>query len=120
MFNYLEKLRQKPEHTKTLIAFSGSLFVAGCILLVWLTIVFPNILEDNKIRDKVLSNEPSPLSSFFENINSGFSSIMGQFSEVKAKISDFSSSTQHYNNSGTNINNDLGSTTVDYPSSIKE
>lgn len=86
MFEYLEKLRQKPEKTKTLIAFSTSLFFAGTILVVWLTVVFPDIKQDKAVRDRIASTEPSPFSIFFGNISDGFSGIKNQFDSAKEKI----------------------------------
>lgn len=86
MLNYIEKLRQKPEKTKTFIAFSASLFFAGTILLIWITVVFPDIRQDQAVKDRIASIEPSPFSAFFGNIANGFSGIKNQFDNTKEKI----------------------------------
>ena len=75
MFNFIEKLRQKPESSKTLIAFSFSFLFAGTIFLVWLTVVLPDIRQDQEIKDKVAKIEPSPFSTFFGNVANSFSAL---------------------------------------------
>lgn len=90
MFDLIHKLRQKNDRTKTFIAFSASLFFAGTIFLVWMTVVLPDVRQDKKVKDKIASIEPSPFSSFFNNIAQGFSGIKGQFSNIKEKVSELS------------------------------
>lgn len=109
MFEYLEKLRQKPEKTKNFIAFSASLFFAGCIFLMWLTVVFPDVRQDQATKDKIAAIEPSPFSALFGNIAKGFSEVQNKFTSVKSVISNFSANAVYYESTTTpekdNLNN---------------
>lgn len=83
MFNYLEKLRQKPERSKNRFAFLSAFSFAGIIFVIWLSVVYPNFTEQKKREDKVRSLEQSPLSSFFENVSVGFGEVGENVSSIK-------------------------------------
>ena len=42
MFDLIEKLRQKPNRTKKLIAFLGALLFVGIIFVIWLSVILPD------------------------------------------------------------------------------
>lgn len=96
VLEFIEKLRQKPEKTKNFIAFSASLFFAGCIFLMWLTVVFPDVRQDKATKDKIARNEPSPFSALFGNIAKGFSGVQEKFTDVKSIVSNFSANAVYY------------------------
>lgn len=121
MFELIEKLRQKPDSTKALVAFSVSLAFAGTIFLVWFTVVLPDIRQDNEIKEKMAKIEPSPFSTFFGNIANSFYALKDQVVDVKTKISEMSNTPVYYNststktntgNSNTNYSNGTASTTT--------
>ena len=83
MFDYIEKLRQKPEHIKKQIAFLISLLFAGIIFIVWLTVIMPGFEQQKQIDDRVAKSEPSPFSTFIGMLSSGTSAMSDQVSKIK-------------------------------------
>ncbi|MBI4155768.1 MAG: hypothetical protein HY507_00870 [Candidatus Zambryskibacteria bacterium] len=96
MFDFLEKLRSKPEKVKKQIAFFVSIFLAGIIFVVWLSVIYPDFRQSQKQKQKVENLTPSPFSTFTTQLSSGISSISEKFSEIKNTISSFSTSPAYY------------------------
>lgn len=101
MFEYLEKLRQKPERVKKHIAFTIAFFLAGVVFVVWLTSVYPDFSQSQSREAQAESLTPSPLSTFEGQLSSGISAISEKFSEVKNSISSFSTGPLYYNATNT-------------------
>ena len=96
MFDLLEKLRQKPEGTRHTIAFAMAFFVSAIILVVWLTVIYPDWSNSQSLQAKVVAKSPSPWSAFIDNISNGASAIGSQIGAIKGVISSFSSTTPVY------------------------
>jgi cytoskeletal protein RodZ len=103
MFELIEKLRQKPDGAKKRIAFLMSFVFVGIIFVVWLSVVFPNFLQQKNIDDRVSAAEPSPFSTFTGIVSQGASSIGEQFSKIKNIGSSFFSGSDYYNLASTTL-----------------
>jgi len=106
MFEFLEKLRSKPEATKKRIAFFGALIFSGCILTIWLSVVLPQI-KNFKIVEEPKTETPSPLSALGDNIYDGFSSIKEAFGGVKNSIDSFTTEIEQYQNYASSTENSV-------------
>lgn len=89
MFQYIEKLREKPDSTKKRVAFLGAFMVSGIIFVVWLSVLYPSWRNQERKEEAASKIEPSPLSGFAGNISQGFSSMRGEFSKIKESMSFF-------------------------------
>ena len=96
MFKYLEKLREKSESQKKRTAFLFSFLFVGIIFVVWLTAVFPTVLQQKSIDDRVASSGPSPLSTFESVLSQSTSAIGDQVAKLKSIGSVFSGPTDYY------------------------
>lgn len=96
MFELIEKLRKKPEHTKKRYAFLFAFFVSGIIFVVWLSIIVPDFMDQKSKEDKIASLEPSPFGAFWESFKTGTTAIGEQFSEFKKTISSISTNPSYY------------------------
>lgn len=88
MFEFLEKLRQKPDGAKKQIAFLFSFFLVGIIFVVWLSIIYPDFRQDAEIEKTVPKLEPSPLETFKNTFKTGTSAIGEQISKLKGTITE--------------------------------
>lgn len=86
MFEYIEKLRQKPEKTKKQVAFLIALSFSGLIFVIWLSVIFPEWREGERKEAKVVKSEPTPLSGFMANLSAGIDGMKEQFSELKDTV----------------------------------
>ena len=93
MFDFIEKLRQKPDRTKKQIAFLVSLLLAGIIFVIWLSVIYPDFSQTQAKETAVSKQEPSPLSNFSDTFSSGISAIGDQFNKIKESLSSFSTTT---------------------------
>jgi cytoskeletal protein RodZ len=101
MFEFLEKMRSKPEGTKKWFAFSVAFCFAGTILVVWLTVIMPDFSAQEKQKSAALASEPSPLATFGTTLSSGFSAIGDQIAGLKTAASSISTGLQNYTASST-------------------
>lgn len=99
MFEYIEKLRGKPEATKKRIAFFGALVFSFFILVIWLSVVVPKVKNPEVVKEKPTT--PSPLSAIGDNISDGFSSIKEAFSGVKDSVESIGLEMEQYQNIAT-------------------
>jgi hypothetical protein len=113
MFEFLEKLRQKPENVKKRIAFLTAFSFAGIIFVVWLSIVYPDLKNSNPDKNSSKESEPTPLSALGENISAGFSSISGEFGEIKNMIGGFVQNTSEFVATTSVANTEISSTTTE-------
>ncbi len=98
MFDFIERLRQKPESSKKKIAFLTSFALVGLIFAVWLSVIYPDFRFREKQKQTAAAVETSPTSSFFENIKEGFSGIKSQIKNIKDSISSVGTSTYYVSN----------------------
>jgi len=97
MFDYLDKLRQKPERTKKQVAFFVASFIVGVIFVVWFSIIYPQITVSKHQTAKVPENtEPSPASAFSQTFFAGLSAISEQVSKIQETVSSFSTLPTYY------------------------
>ena len=96
MFNYIEKLRQKPESQKKRFAFLAALCVCGLIILVWFSVVIPKFRQEKQTDDKIANTESTPTSALTRTFSDGFSAIVTQFKNIKNIISSFKSSGESF------------------------
>lgn len=95
MFEYLEKLRQKPESSRKKIAFFTSFSVVAVIFAVWLTVIYPDFKKetDQKIAE---SKTDESTENFARTFTEGVGRIGSEIGKVKSLISVFSSATTTY------------------------
>lgn len=86
MFNWLEKIRQKPLSKRRLIAFGLSFLFTGILFVVWLSVWLPGINREEEIVKKVESFS-TPKDSFLQNISSAWQGITEQYSQLEAVLS---------------------------------
>jgi len=86
MFNFLEKLRQKPDRVKKQIAFLIALFFSGLIFVIWLSVIYPDFKRRQQRTERVSNLEPSPIETFGETFKTGASAIGEQFTQLKESI----------------------------------
>jgi len=95
MFDFIEKLRQKPDRTKKQIAFLVSLLLAGIIFVIWLSVIYPDFKQKQAKESAISKLEPSPLSNFTDTFSSGISAIGEQFNKIKESISSLATTTYY-------------------------
>lgn len=101
MFEFLEKLRSKPEKTRKLVAFSTALSFVGIIFLVWISILYPDWKYQKDKEDKITSKEPSPINTMIDAVSKTLINVKDQVSLLGGITSDISSTTFHYVSSTT-------------------
>ena len=104
MFNFLEKLRQKPPHIRKQIAFLVAFSIAGIIFVIWLSVIYPDFRQKQDQEEKISQLEPSPVSSFGQTLTSGISAIKEQFGQLKSAVSSFTTDQTHYSAPATDTN----------------
>ncbi len=87
MFKLIENLRAKPERTKKRFAFLVSFLVAGIIFVVWLTIIYPDFMQNQNEVAHVVKPDPSPLSTLGATISNGFGAIGDEYNKMKEAFS---------------------------------
>lgn len=75
MFDYLEKLRQKPKSTRKFIAFCASFAFTGIVFVFWVVVMMPSIWSDRTASLRASQNEPSPISSLSQIFSDGSRAI---------------------------------------------
>ena len=99
MLELIEKLREKPDHVKRQVAFCVAFFFAGLIFVIWLSVIYPDLKQNQVTEEKVTNLEPSPFSTFISTASSGFGGISAEFSKIKNTLSSFSTSPAYYSTS---------------------
>ena len=84
LFQYIEKLRGKPERVKKQIAFLFSFAVTGIIFVVWLSFIYPDFRHSQSAKDT--TNTASPVSAFSDIFSSGISAIVEQFGRIQEMV----------------------------------
>ncbi len=85
MFDFLESLRNKSEHTRRVIAASISLAITLAIGVVWGTVSFSRIQEERtiaQVRAESTPDAPSPFAAIKENTARAFQGIKEQFTGI--------------------------------------
>jgi hypothetical protein len=96
MFDLLEKIRQKPERTRKQIAFLISLSVSGLIFVVWLSVIYPSWRFSKEKEEKIVTSEPSPISTVASTFYSTVNALGEQFSNLKEAFSQIYSNPTYY------------------------
>ena len=97
MFNYLEKLGQKPDGAKKRIAFLVSFLCVGIIFVVWITAIYPQFGQEKSISDRISASETSPFSTFTAILSQSTSAIGEQISKIKQLGSSLYGGADYYN-----------------------
>lgn len=87
MFEFIEKIRQKPEGLKKKVAFLASFFIAGLIFVIWLSVIYPNIMNNKKVDSLTEKRKEDPISSLANIISSGVYSVSNELGSLKDLIS---------------------------------
>lgn len=83
MFGLIEKLRNKSETYRHVVALSTSLVVTLMLLGVWITVTFPNAITGKPVvAEKSRKTEVGPLDLFRQNTAQVFDSIKFQWNSV--------------------------------------
>lgn len=101
MFEYIERLRQKSEKQKKLIALTYAGIFSGVILGLWFISVFPTISEDKQIADREKKIKSGPSESFTSNFSGVWSDIKENFGGLKDTFAEFNNSMDYYKASST-------------------
>ena len=102
MFNYIEQLRKKPERIKKQIAFFVAFLIVGIIFVIWLSVIYPQVMGSKKqVAEVSTITEPRPISAFGDTFFAGLSAISEQFSKIKEAISSFSTLPVYYSATST-------------------
>lgn len=101
MFEFLEKLRNKPRGTKKRIAFLTSFTFTSIILAFWLVSIYPSFQEQNNIEKKVKKIESSPIVSVGSVFSDSFSKIKTQLGMIKELGQNFTKEAEYYSASST-------------------
>ena len=104
MFDLIEKLRAKPEKTKTKIAFLSAFLVTGVIFVFWIGIIFPSWKNSQTPQNVVENKEPSPFDSLNTILSKSFKSIGEELNQLKNETSTFSKDLQGVSTSSTDSN----------------
>jgi amino acid permease len=81
MFGLIEKLRNKSETHRHIVAISTSLVVTLAIFVVWMTIVFPSAITGKPVIANK-ENQAKPLSIFRQNVAASFVALKGQWGTI--------------------------------------
>ena len=112
MFELLEKLRQKPDKVKKLVAVIFSLFFAGIIFVLWFSVSYQN-WTNSKYQEEKVTEEPSPISTFSSTFSGAFKSIGEQFSQIRKIIPALiSGPVQNVSTTSTSSNQSISTTTI--------
>lgn len=87
MFKLLDRIRQKPEPTRQLIAVTASLLIVLIILIVWFY-AGPPFFPENSVSDDDIQSAPSNPLEDIRNIGEGF---LDSLEGVKQNINDLPS-----------------------------
>ncbi len=112
MFELIERLRNKSDRTKKQVAFFVSIFIAGMIFIVWLSVIYPDFRKRQKKNDEVSNLEPSPLGTITETFVTAFSAIGEQFADLKESVSYITTSPAYYSTTSTTTSEVVVSTTT--------
>jgi len=94
MFEFIENLRQKPNSTKKKIAFLTSFSVSAIIFVVWISVIYPDMKNENRVISTTSSS--TPIETFTGFMSDGFSQMKEKLSEVANVFSSLSSTTSMY------------------------
>lgn len=98
MFELIEKIRNKPERAKKRIAFLTALSFSSVIVVIWLSVIYPDLRFVENQKQSAAAVESGPTESFLKNIKEGFSGAKKQIDNIKQSISSIASSTNHIQN----------------------
>jgi cytoskeletal protein RodZ len=99
MFNVIEDLREKGDNTKKRIAFLLALLFSGIIFVIWLTVIYPNFVNQKKEESALNENKEGPVTNFTDTISRGIFSIEKQIQGLKESTGELFNST-HFSNGG--------------------
>lgn len=84
MWNFIQKLREKPEHTRRQIGFLTSVVLTAIIFLVWLSINISSPSNEYSLGEGEV--KVSPFASVKDAFSITSASIKESLSEAKASI----------------------------------
>ncbi len=96
MFEIIENLRAKPERKKKRIAFLISFSFAAIILLIWISVIFPDLTRRERQEENAKNTTPSPASAFSRSMAAGVGDIKQQFKGLIDITSSFSTEPAHF------------------------
>lgn len=89
MFNFLEKIKQKPEHEKRRILIVSTSVITAFIVLVWASLLYVRYLETSQ-QKKTIQHTASPFGVFFKDMGERMESLKNGYKSVKDIISEVS------------------------------
>jgi hypothetical protein len=115
MFDYIEKLRAKPEQAKRRIAIGVAFGFSFLVFIFWIFSVVPDIGQEQQISDRVQSASPSPFAALTQIFSQGTSGIGDKISKIKSAGTDALGS-DLATSSDTSVSAEATSTGVQNPS----
>jgi hypothetical protein len=88
MFEIIEKVRQKKDREKKIIAFSVSFFICSVIFIFWLFTVLPGFQKQVELDKKVSSAKKGPTENLAGFVTDNYSQVRDQINKIKS-ISNF-------------------------------
>lgn len=109
MWNFLEKIRQKPEPQKKLIALISAFVITVIIILIWLPTVFSEKKIETVKQEVVKERDPISEVTPIANLGSQLAEIKSMWGEV----------TSQFKKKEVNIQNNNSTTTLEIESSVQ-
>ncbi len=96
MFRLIEKLRQKPDRVKKMIALGTAFVFSSSIFIVWLTVIYPDFRNSKEQVAAVSEISETPVNNITSALADGLLEISKSFGEIKEMIGSLSSTSTAY------------------------
>ncbi|HRH26952.1 MAG TPA: hypothetical protein PLZ99_02200 [Parcubacteria group bacterium] len=96
MFEIIERVRQKKDREKKIIAFSLSLFFCSVIFIFWLFTVLPDFKKQEELDKKVQSAKNGPTENLTSFFGDNFKQAKEHFSKIRNVANVFQSEADYF------------------------
>lgn len=96
MFEIIERVRQKKDKEKKIIAFSVAFSICLVIFMFWVFTVLPDFKKQGEIDKKVQSASNGPSSNIAGFVSDNFNQVKDQLNKLKEVSNLFKSSVDYY------------------------
>ncbi len=96
MFEIIEKVRQKKDREKKIIAFSVSFFICSVIFIFWLFTVLPGFQKQVESDKKVSSAKKGPTENLAGFVTDNYSQVRDQINKIKSISNIFKGDSEYF------------------------
>lgn len=96
MFEIIEKVRQKKDREKKIIAFSVSFFICSVIFIFWLFTVLPGFQKQVELDKKVSSAKKGPTENLAGFVTDNYSQVRDQINKIKSISNIFKGDSEYF------------------------